>query len=494
MYYPSVIIFRHDQYSEIDLLLADNKSNLKFSYEITSDVNFLNKMFDPNYPVLVTYGSAAEEYYVEINKVIPPRMSNRWIYISPNHTIEQINHGVNSCFIDTAISERETTRVTFSIFTTCFNSYEKINRVYESIKKQSFNDWEWVILDDSPDDNHFFDLRKKFLNDKRIRLYRRGENSGNIGNVKNEVVSLCRGKYALEMDHDDELLSDVLKDSVKVFEEDPDVGFIYMDCINLYEDKSNFHYGNFCGKGYVGYYCMKYEEKWVYVYSIPNINNITTSHLVCMPNHPRIWRTKTLLQLGNYSEFLPICDDFEILLRTNINTKTAKIAKLGYVQYMNNNNNNFSLIRNSEINRLGPQYIMPQFYSKYNVHEKMKELDAYEDENYIYHQSQVWKRDNYELKFCNKLINLDYDKQYCIIGIKTLLINMDHIKELYQNSRYDFLVLDHRCNVTDIWKILDENQLDKVKCYAMSDCNDEQLEKYFLLTYKSCDLYEIMNG
>ena len=65
-----------------------------------------------------------------------------------------------------------------------------------------------------------------------MRLYRRSCNSGNIGNVKNEAVSLCRGKYVLELDHDDEILPDVLKDSVEYFEAHPDVGFIYMDFIN----------------------------------------------------------------------------------------------------------------------------------------------------------------------------------------------------------------------------------------------------------------------
>ena len=49
MYYPLVLIFRYDTYPEIDTLLSENKSDLKFSYEITPDHTSLNKMFDPNY-------------------------------------------------------------------------------------------------------------------------------------------------------------------------------------------------------------------------------------------------------------------------------------------------------------------------------------------------------------------------------------------------------------------------------------------------------------
>lgn len=77
--------------------------------------------------------------------------------------------------------------------------------------------WEWIILDDSPDDDHFEFLRENLSRDCRIRLYRRSENSGSIGNVKNEAVALCRGKYVLEMDHDDEILPTVLEDATIVF-------------------------------------------------------------------------------------------------------------------------------------------------------------------------------------------------------------------------------------------------------------------------------------
>ena len=94
------------------------------------------------------------------------------------------------------------------------------------------------------------------------------------------------------MDHDDELTNDVLNDAVNVFQSDESIGFIYMDFINIYENGRNFWYGDFVCKGYGGYYCQKYKDKWVFVYITPNINNITLSHLTCCPNHPRIWKTE----------------------------------------------------------------------------------------------------------------------------------------------------------------------------------------------------------
>ena len=70
----------------------------------------------------------------------------------------------------------------------------------------------------------------------------------------------------------------------------------------------------------------------------------------------------------------------------------------------------------------------------------MKDIDAYEDEKYIENCSKIYERDinNYEHKYCNKVINFDYDNQYCIIGIDSLVRHMETIKELYKNVRNDF--------------------------------------------------------
>jgi hypothetical protein len=268
-----------------------------------------------------------------------------------------------------------------------------------------------------------------------------------------------------------------------------------MDFINIHENGNNFHYGDFICKGYGSYYCQNYNGIWRYVYNTPNINNITLSHLVCCPNHPRIWRRELLNKIGNYCELLHICDDYEILLRTALNTKIVKIPKLGYIQYLNGSNNNFSLIRNSEINRIGPNFIHPIFYEKFNIHEEMKKMDAYEDEIFINIHSKIWTRDdNYKHNYSNQVLNVDYDKQYCIIGVDSLILNYEKIKELYNNNRNDFILLDNKCNIGYLWMKLDYYGFNKFKCYTLQDVSNELLEKYFTLMYKSSENFEIINN
>ena len=349
--YPSIIFFRYDTYISVDSFFDIHKEKLLCEVSIYNNNSCLNKLFNVNYPILVTFGSSFEEYKNDVYAILPERMNFRWIHFTTIDSIEQFNHSVNQCYMDNIIKNKWMKPI-FSLFTTCYNSYEKIKRAYTSVKEQVLKDWEWVIIDDSPDDAHFQFLKQLFYGDNRIRLYKRSENSGNIGNVKNEVVSLCRGKYVLELDHDDEITPNCLHDATFVFEQDSEIGFIYMNFTNIYENGDNFNYGNFYALGYCGYYMEKYKDKWIYVSSSANINNVTLSHIVGVPNHPRIWRKDVLIKIGNYNEMLPVSDDYELLLRTAVQTKMVKIHQLGYIQYMNKNENNFSLIRNSEINRL----------------------------------------------------------------------------------------------------------------------------------------------
>jgi len=491
--YPYIVFLRWDKFSDVDEWFLTNKPHLNFSYIITSTVTDVRKLFNPSYQLLITYGPDGGEYIGPVSEHLPGRMNSRWIHYAKMPDVDVFNSNINYCFIDNVLKPRDVTRPIFSVFTSCFNSYEKIYRAYDSLKAQTLIDWEWVVLDDSPDDKHFEFLRKLSIDDDRIRLYRRDRNNGNIGNVKNETIGLCRGEYVLELDHDDEVDKDALFQAAEVFKKYPEVGFVYMDFINIFENGSNFQYGDFLCKGYGGYYLQKYKEDWRYVYITPNVNNITMSHLVCCPNHPRIWRRKTLLDIGNYSEMLPICDDYEILLRTAVGTKMAKICKIGYVQYMNAGSNNFSLIRNGEINRIGPRHIQPMFYSKYQLQDKMKEMDAHEDPYHMGHHTQIWKRDeNYQHKMCNLVLNLDYDTQYCLIGAD--LLSSDIFQDIYNNPRNDIIVLENRFDNKLLPKYIDMKGYDRVKCYYMADCNETFFENFFTRLYKSTEKYNIIKS
>jgi hypothetical protein len=145
------------------------KGNLIFDYhnDENKDIKNYNKYTDID----------------NVNSIIAERMRDRWIHFNEIKTIEEFNNAINYCFIHNCVFNREHIRPIFSVFTTAYNSYHKIERAYKSLINQTFKDWEFVVIDDSPDDNHFNFLRKLFSNDSRVRLFRKSENNGNIDNV-----------------------------------------------------------------------------------------------------------------------------------------------------------------------------------------------------------------------------------------------------------------------------------------------------------------------
>lgn len=487
--YPVVLFFRYDKYNDCDEILKDPIINCDI--HITNQLKDIEKLYSTDYHVLVTYGP--QEYIRDINRIICPRLRKRWIHHSKKIEPKQFSQGVNYCYIENVIADRKSTRPTFSAFTTCFNSFDKINRPYRTLKNQSDKDWEWVIVDDSTDESHWLYLKNKFKDEPKIRLYKRARNSGSIGNVKNEAVALCRGSYVLELDHDDEILPDLFTDAVDGFTKFPTVDFIYMDFINLYEDNRNFSYGDFICRGFGGYYYLYYPptQTCVKVYVTPQINNVTASYLFCMPNHPRIWRREALQNIGSYSEFLPICDDQEILLRTILNLNILKIPKFAYVQYFNDNNSNFSLIRNAEINRIGPNHLTPQFNAKFPaLNKKLKEAGAQDSGS---SPSPIWTRDNFHPQYINEIYNPDYDKQIGIIGQQALLTNLAEIQKEAKNLRTDFILLTNSGTPQDIFELLKVNGLQRAKFYILKDTSKEHLINYFHYIYRSTKLYSIFS-
>lgn len=489
--YPVVIFFRYDKYNDADELVKNK--NLKCDVRITNDPKTIEQLYTTDVHILITYGPIEFEYHRDVDVYMCPRLRKRWIHYT---TIDpkRFENAVNYCFIDTVIKNRKESRPTFSAFTTCFNSFEKIMRPYKSLKAQTMIDWEWVIVDDSTDEANWESLKLKFSNEPKIRLYKKAKNSGNIGNVKNEAIGLCRGLHVLELDHDDEILPDLFKDAVDGFQKFPDVDFIYMDFINIYENGKNFSYGDFLCKGYGGYYYQYYapRNQWTKVYVTPQINNITASYLFCMPNHPRIWRREKLLEIGSYSEFLPICDDQEILLHTINKLNMLKIPKNAYIQYFNDGGSNFSLLRNEEINRLGPNFITPQFKAKYPLETRIKTLDGWHDPKLDRAPVQIWMQpQEFQGNYINKIYNPDYDKQYGIIGLEQLTQNMPQIKSLYQNPRNDFFLIDNKGDVNNICNILMANGLSKIKFYILKDIPQINLVNYFTRIYKSTEDFHI---
>ena len=59
---------------------------------------------------------------------------------------------------------------------TVYNGEKYISETIESILKQSYKDFEFIIIDDGSHDNTFSICEKYSLQDNRIRLYKNKQN------------------------------------------------------------------------------------------------------------------------------------------------------------------------------------------------------------------------------------------------------------------------------------------------------------------------------
>jgi glycosyltransferase involved in cell wall biosynthesis len=275
-----------------------------------------------------------------------------------------------------------------SIFTAAYRSKEKIQRPYRSLLNQTYSNWEWVIVDDSGDEDATYREDLLTLDDPRVRRYRQDSRNGYIGSIKRYAAGLCTGEILVELDHDDELTSDCLEKIVHAFQKNPECGFVYGDCTEVYVSNNNEHwYGLDCCFGYGVYYRVWVHEmnRWQNVIRNTIINGSTIRHLVGLPNHPRAWRTDCYHLLGGHREELLVGDDYDLLVRTFLCTKYAAIPGLLYIQYRNENGDNSTFIRNKQI-----QTLVKELNSYYGprIHKRIEELELPEFLSY----SRVWQR------------------------------------------------------------------------------------------------------
>lgn len=113
----------------------------------------------------------------------------------------------------------------FSVLMANYNDSKYIDNAIESVKKQTYSNWEIIIVDDASPDNSA-EIYKKYLKDKRIHIYYNDKNYG-CGYTKHRLVELANGELCGFLDADDALTPDALETMVKEHINNPDASLIY---------------------------------------------------------------------------------------------------------------------------------------------------------------------------------------------------------------------------------------------------------------------------
>lgn len=95
-----------------------------------------------------------------------------------------------------------------SIIIPCYNVEKFINRCYESIKKQTFQDYEIIFVDDESKDNTLSILKEIEKNDLKVKVI--SQKNKRQGGARNTGLNHALGNYISYIDSDDYISEDFL--------------------------------------------------------------------------------------------------------------------------------------------------------------------------------------------------------------------------------------------------------------------------------------------
>lgn len=98
-----------------------------------------------------------------------------------------------------------------------------LREAIESILTQTFEDFEFLILDDCPEDDR--EQIVKSYKDKRIKYFKNERNLG-ITPSRNKLIDMAKGEYLAVFDHDDISLPERFAKEVSYLDEHPEVGVV----------------------------------------------------------------------------------------------------------------------------------------------------------------------------------------------------------------------------------------------------------------------------
>jgi FkbM family methyltransferase len=266
----------------------------------------------------------------------PYSIRRRWIAVAADAEAETVAAAIETCYVGLVYGLPLPGQPLMSVYTAAYRTDPAwIAEAYESLCRQSYHNWEWVIVDDgSPEPTAHTLLGDS---DPRVRYYR-APRDGRIGAVKDQAARLCRGEFLVEMDHDDWLADEALEEVRRAFQSDPALGFVYSNCAEPKPDGTcNTYSSEFWRDRYrdVIYRGKPYKEQIspdIYGGWGPNHWERHAWYLTVGPNHLRAFRASEFHRLGGYNWRLPVADDWDLMARCFLLSKCRHIDRLLYFQ------------------------------------------------------------------------------------------------------------------------------------------------------------------
>lgn len=115
-----------------------------------------------------------------------------------------------------------------SVITPTYNSLNTLKRVYKSLSLQTFQNWEWIVVNDESKDETKKYLEHIKLLDNRIKIHHNQKNVG-VAQSRNNGLNLAVGKYICFLDADDYWMPEKLETHYRFMKNNQHILLSFMD-------------------------------------------------------------------------------------------------------------------------------------------------------------------------------------------------------------------------------------------------------------------------
>ncbi len=112
-----------------------------------------------------------------------------------------------------------------SIITPIYNRAHIIQHTIESIIQQTYDNWEFILIDDGSTDEIEQFITEKYANESRIKFHKRNREPKSASTCRNIGIENATGDYLIFLDSDDLLESFCLEQRANVFFSEPMLDF-----------------------------------------------------------------------------------------------------------------------------------------------------------------------------------------------------------------------------------------------------------------------------
>lgn len=135
-----------------------------------------------------------------------------------------INSALFSLFPHPSKYEKKATSK-ISVIMPCYNMEKYVKEAIDSVKAQTYDNWECIIVDDGSKDESTKVIENEIKGDKRFRLIR--QNNSGVSAARNKGIENSDGEYIFPLDSDDTIVPDYLENAVDCLDKNPSCALCY---------------------------------------------------------------------------------------------------------------------------------------------------------------------------------------------------------------------------------------------------------------------------